>query len=79
LTAGGFVLTAVFNETGGSVLAVALWHAAYDAAVATDAGDGLVAPLVTACVIVWAVSLVQRHRSGLPAFGLPSPAAGRTA
>ena len=39
LTAGGFVLTAVFNETGGSVLAVALWHAAYDAAVATDAGD----------------------------------------
>jgi membrane protease YdiL (CAAX protease family) len=69
LAAGAFVLTAVFNVTGGSVLAVAVWHATYNAGAGTNAGDGLVAPLMTAFVIFWAVTLVQRHRSGLPAFG----------
>lgn len=75
LAAGAFVLTAVFNVTGGSVLAVAIWHATYNAGAGTDAGDGLVAPLMTAFVIFWAVTLVQRHRSGLPAFGRPPPTA----
>ena len=79
LTAGGFVLTAVFNFTGGSVLAVVIWHATYNAAAGTAAGDGLIAPIVTACVIFWAVSLVKRHRRGLPAFASPQPAAGVTA
>jgi membrane protease YdiL (CAAX protease family) len=78
LAAGAFVLTAVFNVTAGSVLAVAIWHATYNAGAGTDAGDGLVAPVMTACVIFWAVSLVQRHRSGLPAFGCP-PQISRTA
>ena len=45
LAAGAFVLTAVFNVTGGSVLAVAVWHATYNAGAGTNAGDGLVAPL----------------------------------
>ena len=44
LAAGGLVLTAVFNATGGSVLAVAIWHATYDAGAATDGGDGLDRP-----------------------------------
>ena len=69
LAAGGLVLTAIFNASGGSVLAIAIWHATYDAGAATDGGDGLIAPLITACVIVWAVSLVQRHRGRDPAFG----------
>jgi membrane protease YdiL (CAAX protease family) len=77
LAAGAFVLTAVFNVAGGSILAVAIWHATYNAGAGTDAGDGLVAPVMTACVIFWAVSLLQRHRSGLPAFGRPWPAASR--
>lgn len=79
LTAGGFVLTAVFNVTGGSVLAVVVWHAAYNLGAGTNAGDGIIAPVMTACVIFWAVSLVQRHRGGLPAFGCPPPTASRTA
>lgn len=66
LAAGAFVLTAVFNLSGGSVLAVAVWHATYNAGAGTAGGNGLVAALMTACVIFWAVSLVQRHRSGLP-------------
>ena len=79
LTAGGFVLTAVYNHAGGSVLAVVLWHASYNAGAGTDGGDGLVAPLITACVIAWAVRLVRRDRRGLPAFASPQPAAGVTA
>jgi hypothetical protein len=64
--------------TGGSVLAVAIWHATYNAGAGTDGGDGLVAPLMTAFVIFWAATVVQRHRSGLPAFGRASPTAGTT-
>ena len=71
LAAGSLVLTAVFNATGGSVLAVAIWHATYDAGAATDGGDGLVAPLITACVIFWAISIVQRHRSARRLRGRP--------
>ena len=78
LTAGGFVLTAVFNLTGGSVLAVAIWHATYDLGAGTDGGDGLIAPIMTACVIFWAVSLVQRQRNGLPAFGRSPGVTGMT-
>jgi membrane protease YdiL (CAAX protease family) len=73
LAAGGFVLTMVYNVTGASVLAAVIWHTTYNVGAGTNGGDGLVAPLMTACVIFWAVSLVQRHRSGLAAFGHPPP------
>ena len=72
--AGGFVLTAVFNAAGASVLAVVVWHAAYNVGAGTDGGGGLVAPVMTACVIFWAVTLVRRHRRSLPAFGNAPPA-----
>jgi membrane protease YdiL (CAAX protease family) len=74
LACGAVVLAAIYNGAGRSVLAVAVWHALYNLAVATEAGEGLVAPLVTFFVIFWAVSLVQRERAGIPSLG---PRAGR--
>jgi membrane protease YdiL (CAAX protease family) len=69
LTAGALVLTAIFNHTGGSVLAVALWHAIYNISSASDGDDGAVAAIVTACVIVWGMRLLARERRGDPALG----------
>jgi uncharacterized protein len=71
LAAGALVLTATYNWAGGSILAVAFWHATYDLGSATAAGDGLVAAVVTAGVIFWAATLVRRDRTGRPAFGEP--------
>jgi membrane protease YdiL (CAAX protease family) len=75
LTAGAFVLTAIYNGSGGSVLAVAVWHALYNLCAATAAGEGAVSAVVTGCVIFWAVSLIQRERAGIPALGEDAPAA----
>jgi len=69
LAAGGFVLTAVYNGTGGSVLAVAVWYALYNLSAATAAGEVTIGAVVTGCVIFWAISLVQRERAGMPALG----------
>ena len=68
LTAGALVLTAIFNHTGGSVLAVAAWHATYDITSASDGADGAIAAIATACVIVWGMRLLARERSGEPAL-----------
>jgi uncharacterized protein len=65
------VLTSLYNGTGGSILAVAVWHACYNLAAATTAADGIIAAITTTCVIFWAVSLVQRERAGQPALGRP--------
>jgi uncharacterized protein len=59
LTAGALVLTAIYNGTGGSVLAAAVWHGSYNLAAATDATDGTVAALTTALVIAWAVAIIR--------------------
>ena len=73
-TAGALVLTAVYNRTGGSILAVAVWRGAYNLAAATTAADGTIAAVTTACVIFRAVSLVQRERAGRPAPRAPKTA-----
>jgi hypothetical protein len=65
--------------TGGSVLAVALWHALYNLAAATAAAEGAVAAVVTACVIFWGVSLVERERAGIPALDIDAIAGDATA
>ena len=69
LAAGALVLTALYNATGGSILVVAVWHASYNLAAATTAAHGIIAAVATACVIVWAVCLVQRERAGRHALG----------
>jgi hypothetical protein len=58
LTAGARVLTAIYNDTGGSILAAALGHASYNLAAATNATDGTIAAVATALVIFWAVSII---------------------
>jgi hypothetical protein len=73
LTAGALVLTAIYNRTGGSVLAVAVWHALYNLCAATKAGEGTIGAVATGCVIFWAVQLVQRERAGIPALGGNAP------
>ena len=63
------IITWVYNHTGGSILAVAIWHAAYNLSSATTAADGTIAALSSTLVIVWAVSIIQRERAGIPALG----------
>jgi hypothetical protein len=67
LTAGALVLSSLYNGTGASILAVAVWHASYNLSAAT-AADGIIAAITTTCVIFGAVSLVQRERAGQPAL-----------
>ena len=71
LTAGALVLTSLYNHTGRSILACAVWHGSYNLAAGTTAADGTIAAVTTAAVIFWAVSLVQRERAGQPALGGP--------
>lgn len=77
LGAGALVLTAIFNHTGGSVLAAAVWHATYNVASASDGTDGVIAAVVTACVITWGIRLLVRERAGRDALG-DVPAMERT-
>lgn len=75
--AGSVVLTSVYNLSGGSILAAAVWHAGYNLAVATDAAGDATAVAVTALVVTWAVALIRRDRAGLPGLGPNGP--GRAA
>lgn len=59
MLAGAIVFTWLYNSTGGSVLVVALWHGAYNAAVAS--AEGLVPAMVTAAVVFLAVRAVRVH------------------
>ena len=61
IAAGALVLAQVTSRTGGSVLAAALWHTAYNMTSATAAGRGLVAAVTTTGVMVWAVVVVLKH------------------
>lgn len=53
LTLGAFVLAHLTLATGGSLLAVALWHTGYNFAVATSATEGLTAAVVSTLVMLW--------------------------
>jgi membrane protease YdiL (CAAX protease family) len=55
---GAIVLTWLYNNTGGSVLVAALWHGAFNTAVA--GAQGAVAPLVNVFIILAAVLIVRR-------------------
>lgn len=66
ICAGAIVLSRIAQRTGGSVLAAALWHAAYNMTSATAASRGVIAAVTTTCVMVWAALLLigeARHRS----------------
>jgi membrane protease YdiL (CAAX protease family) len=57
LACGAVVLGWLYNRTG-SILAVAVWHAAYNVTAATDAAHGVIAAVSTTAVIIAAVSLI---------------------
>ena len=58
ICAGSIVLARVTRQTGGSILAAALWHALYNMTSATAAATGVIAAVTTMCVIAWAMGLL---------------------
>jgi membrane protease YdiL (CAAX protease family) len=68
LASGAVVLTWLYNHTGRSILAVALWHTLYNMAVATAGATDLIQGVVTAAVMITASVLVaaeiNAHRRG---------------
>jgi uncharacterized protein len=76
LACGALVLTQIFNRTGGSVLAAALWHTSYNMVSSTAAAKGAYAASVTTAIILWACILaiaevisLRRGRSRLAVLG----------
>jgi uncharacterized protein len=66
LACGSLVLSWLYESTGASILAVAVWHGTYNVAAGT--GDSAIrSAIVTTVVIVWAVQIVRsvRHRGTL--------------
>jgi len=57
LSAGAIVFTWLYNSTGGSVLAAAVWHGCFNFITASSAG-GIVAAVVSVLVMIWAVIVV---------------------
>jgi len=58
ICAGALVLSRIAQRTNGSILAAAVWHAAYNMTSATAASRGIIAAVTTTAVIVWAVMLL---------------------
>jgi uncharacterized protein len=58
LACGSIVLTWLYNGTGGSILACAIWHGLYNLTTATSGGTGTVAAVTTTFVVAQAVVLV---------------------
>jgi membrane protease YdiL (CAAX protease family) len=63
LFAGAIVFTWLYNSTGGSVLLVAIWHGAFNFTTACVAcKTGVIAAIVSALVMVWAVFIVKLYK-----------------
>lgn len=70
LACGAVIATWIYNRTGGSILAVAVWHGAYNMAGATNAattGSGALAAIIWTLIVIHALTLLtlewraQRH------------------
>ncbi|MCX7790204.1 MAG: CPBP family intramembrane metalloprotease [Chloroflexaceae bacterium] len=62
LFAGALVFTWLFNSTGGSVPVVALAHGCFNFVSASNAGNGVLAAVISTVVMVWAVVVVALYR-----------------
>lgn len=58
LFAGAIVFTWLYNSSGGSVLILAIWHACFNFTTSSDAGNGILAAVVSTVVMVWAVLVI---------------------
>jgi membrane protease YdiL (CAAX protease family) len=58
LFAGAIVFTWLLNSTEGSILIVAIWHGCFNYISAPNAGDGLLAAVISTIVMVWAVVVI---------------------
>ncbi|MBP7688568.1 MAG: CPBP family intramembrane metalloprotease [Thermoflexales bacterium] len=58
LIAGAIVFTWLFNSSGGSLLMVIIWHGCFNFISASDAGNGILAAVVSTIVMVWAVLVI---------------------
>ncbi|HLO16033.1 MAG TPA: hypothetical protein VK206_14470, partial [Anaerolineales bacterium] len=56
---GAVLLTWLYNGSGGSILAVAVWHALFDLTTASEAGQDIVPVVTTAGVILWALYIAN--------------------
>lgn len=59
LLCGSFVLADVHRRSAGALLPVAVWHAGYNLMVASAAGAGLAAALISAPVMAWGVAVAR--------------------
>ena len=75
LACGSIVLTWLYNGSGQSILACALWHGLFNMATATAAGDGTVAAVTSSLVIAQALILVVLELRAL-GHGRPSVLGG---
>jgi CAAX protease family protein len=62
LACGSIVLTWLYNGTGGSILACAVWHGLFNVATATVAASGTIAAVTSSFVIIQAIVLVRLER-----------------
>jgi len=62
LAYGSIVLTWLYLGTGGSILAVAIWHGLFNMATATDGATDVIAAIVSALVILLGVVVSPRLR-----------------
>ena len=58
LFTGAILLTWLFNSANGSILTTAIWHACFNFITASEAGNGILAAVVSTIVMVWAVAVV---------------------
>lgn len=72
LACGSIVLTWLYNGTGGSVLACAVWHGLFNLATGTVAATGLLQAITSTCVYLQALLLVglelRARRRGRPSI-----------
>ena len=62
LTCGAFVLSWVYWRSGQQVWVVALWHTLYNFMVATPAGEGVAAAVISTAVMVWGMGVARQWR-----------------